>query len=137
MIKIKIVKNDVSTVAKIVIIDEKSRILMLKRSDYVLKYAGEWDLPGGHLKEEEHLLGGLERETFEETGLKISDPVYIQNIKNLFFFYCSYDSQPVNLSHEHVEYKFFEKEELDSSQKFQKVALKALEIKSIKNGEEP
>ena len=40
---------------------------------------------------------------------------------------AAYDSQPVNLSHEHTDYRFFEREELDPSQKFQKVALEAIE----------
>ena len=54
MIGIKIVKNDISTVAKAVIIDSKDRVLLLKRSDYLKKFAGEWDLPGGHLKQDEN-----------------------------------------------------------------------------------
>ena len=83
MIKVTIVKNDISTVAKLVIIDEENRVLFLKRSNYVSKYAGEWDLPGGHLKEQEDMLSGLKREVFEETGLDIRDSNYFKNIDNL------------------------------------------------------
>lgn len=132
-IRIKIVANDVSTVAKVVIIDNKDRVLFLKRSKYVDKFAGEWDLPGGHLKGNETLFAGLEREVEEETGLSISEPNLIGTDNNLHFFYCNYDSQPVKISHEHTEYRFFDKKELDSKQKFQKMAIKALEMKNDKD----
>ena len=122
-------KNDISTVAKLVIIDEENRVLFLKRSNYVSKYAGEWDLPGGHLKEQEDMLSGLKREVFEETGLDIRDSNYFKNIDNLHFFFTSYNSQPVTLSDEHVDYKFFDKNELDKEEKFQNVALEALKLK--------
>jgi len=127
MIKVNIVKSDTTIVAKVVIIDEKGRVLFLKRSDYVEKFAGEWDLPGGHLKEGESLVSGLERETSEETGIDINVPDFLTNMDNLNFFLCKYNSQPIKLSHEHVDYKFFEKEDLDPNEKFQKIALKALE----------
>lgn len=128
MIKIKITNNDTQTVAKAVIIDEKNRILFLKRSDYLKKFAGEWDLPGGHLKEGESLIQGLEREVFEETALQVRDPEMFKELENLNFFYVKYDSQEVKLSHEHTDYKFFEREELNPSEKFQKVALQGLEV---------
>ena len=129
MIGIKIIKNDVDTVAKAVIIDKKNRVLMLKRSDYLKKFAGDWDLPGGHLKEDENLISGLKREVLEESGLEIEDPVYLSKIENLNFFYCSYNSLEIKLSHEHTDYKFFEKSELDPNEKFQKIALEALKEK--------
>ena len=127
MIRIKIVPNDTTTVAKVVILDNKNRALFLKRSSYVDKYAGEWDLPGGHIQENESLLAGLERETKEETQLSIREPKFILQMDNLHFFYARYDSQDVKISHEHTEYKFFDKKDLDPSEKFQKVALKAIE----------
>ena len=49
MIKVKIVPEDTQKVAKVIIVDD-DRVLMLKRSNYVEKYAGEWDLPGGHIQ---------------------------------------------------------------------------------------
>ncbi len=105
-IRINIVPNDISTVAKAVIIDNKGRVLFLRRSDYMKKFAGEWDLPGGHLKDNESLFEGLEREVEEETGLSVSEPKLISIDNNLHFFYCNYDSQPVKISHEHTEYRF-------------------------------
>ena len=127
MIKVKIVPNDIKTVAKVVLIDQKERVLFLKRSDYVDKYIGDWDLPGGHLKPNESLESGLSREVREETRLDVRDPVFLLQIDNLNFFYAMYDSQKIQLSHEHVSYRFFEKKELNIKEKFQKVALKALE----------
>ncbi len=126
MIRVKIVPNDISTVAKVVLIDQSKRVLFLKRSDYVVKYAGEWDLPGGHLKQNESLILGLKREVKEETNLDISDPVFFLKMDNLNFFYAMYDSQEIRISHEHVDYKFFEQKELDTKEKFQKVAAAAL-----------
>ena len=131
MIRLKIVKNDISTVAKVVLIDQKNRVLFLKRSSYVDKYAGDWDLPGGHLKPNESLEAGLSRETKEETQLNVREPTFLLKIDNLHFFYAMYDSQQIKLSHEHTEYKFFNMEDLNSNEKFQNIALKALE--KIKN----
>lgn len=120
--------NDISTVAKVVIVDSKKRVLFLKRSNYMEKFAGEWDLPGGHLKQNESLAAGLEREVQEETGLSVKSSRLVDIDNNLHFFVAKYDSQPVKISHEHTEYRFFEQQELDPSQKFQKIALKALEL---------
>lgn len=130
MIRIKIVSNDIDIVAKVVLIDQKDRVLMLKRSDYMEKFAGEWDLPGGHLKADESLVDGLARETKEETQLDVRDPVFLVKMNNLHFFFAAYDSQEVKISHEHTDYKFFEKSELDSNEKFQKVALMAIQEKN-------
>jgi len=127
-IRIKIVPNDINTVAKVVIVDDKKRVLFLKRSNYMKKFAGEWDLPGGHLKQNESLSAGLDREVEEETGLSVENPKLVDIDNNLHFFVASYDSQPVKISHEHTEYRFFNKEDLDPTEKFQKIAIKALEM---------
>ena len=133
MIRIKIMPKDTDTVAKVVLIDQSSRVLLLKRSNYVEKFAGDWDLPGGHLKPKESLEDGLTRETYEETQLYIKNPVYITNIDNLHFFYAMYDSQEIILSHEHTDYKFFNESDLDPSHKFQNIAIKALKKRSLEN----
>lgn len=130
MIRVKIVPNDIKTVAKVVLIDDQDRVLFLKRSDYMEKFAGEWDLPGGHLKQNESLVDGLKREALEESGLCIIDPELIEIQGNLHFFYAKYDSKPVKISHEHTDFKFFDKKELNPQEKFQKVALRALEMKN-------
>jgi len=128
MIKVSITKNDSSTVAKAVIIDDKGRVLFLKRSKYVNKFAGDWDLPGGHLKVSESLPAGLNREVKEETTLVLRDPVFLLQMDNIHFFSAMYDSQPIKLSQEHTDFKFFEENELNPNEKFQKVAIRALEL---------
>ncbi len=128
MIRVKIVPNDSRQVAKVVIIDSNSRVLMLKRSSYVDKYAGEWDLPGGHIQVGEDFETGMKREVREETGLEIENPKFIQKIDNLDFYHCLYSGKPINLSHEHTGFRFFSKKDLDPNGKFEKVAIKALEM---------
>lgn len=128
MIRVKIVPNDSRQVAKVVIIDDNQRVLMLKRSNYVDKYAGEWDLPGGHIQVGEDFNTGMKREVKEETGLDIQNPKFIQKIDNLDFYFCSYNGKPIKVSHEHTKFRFFEKKDLNQEGKFEKIALKALEM---------
>ena len=133
MINIKVIKTDdkdTDKVAKAIIIDENRNVLLLKRSNYLEKYANEWDLPGGHLKVGETLEQGLIREVKEETGLNIKDANYFSNIEeHLYFFTVQFTQEEIILSEEHVEYKFFKQEELNKKEKFQNIALKALRDK--------
>lgn len=130
MIRVKIVPKDSNKVAKVIIINDDNHVLMLKRSDYVDKFAGEWDLPGGHIQVGEEFETGMKREVKEETGLTIEDCTFVGKIDNLDFYYCQYPEKPIKLSHEHTAFKFFSKNNLDSSGKFEKMALKALEMKN-------
>ena len=134
MIKVKIKKvgkedtKDSGIVAKVVIIDNENRVLMLTRSTYHKKFAGELDLPGGHLKKDESLNKGLEREVKEETGLDVLMPAFFKTVKNKHFYHARYDSQPVVLSDEHVDYKFYSKKELNPDKAFQEIAIEVLEM---------
>ena len=130
MIKLNIVPNDSKRVAKVVIIDDSNRVLMLKRSDYVNKFAGEWDLPGGHIKVGEDFNSGMHREVKEETDLDIQNAKFIEKIDNLDFYYCFYNDRPIKLSNEHTGFRFFSEKDLNPNKKFEKVALKALEMKN-------
>ncbi len=130
MIRVKIVPKDSNKVAKVIIINDDNHVLMLKRSDYVDKFAGEWDLPGGHIQVGEEFETGMKREVKEETGLTIEDCTFVGKIDNLDFYYCQYPEKPIKLSHEHTAFRFFSKNNLDSSGKFEKMALKALEMKN-------
>ena len=128
-IRINIVPNDISTVAKVVIIDNKYRVLFLKRSNYMDKFSGEWDLPGGHIKIGEDFEIGMRREVKEETNLDISGFKFVDKIDNLNFYYSDYNNAPIKISHEHTGFRFFRKEDLDPNKKFDKIALRAMEMK--------
>ena len=65
--------KDTKKVAKIILFDEDEKVLFLKRTKYTKKFSGEWDIPGGHVQENESIEDGLEREVFEETGLTIKN----------------------------------------------------------------
>ena len=132
-INIKITKSkDIDTVAKVVLVNSKNEVLFLKRSNYSKKHAGDWDLPGGHLKSNESLLRGLKREVFEETKIHLVEAATLGIKDNLNFFFAKYNNEPIKISHEHTDYRFFTEEELDKDDLFQEVALKAIKIN--KNG---
>ena len=130
MIRVEIVPNDSRKVAKVVIIDDNERVLFLKRSDYVDKFAGEWDLPGGHIKVGEELITGLKREVKEETGLDVDNCEFVDKLENIQFFVCDYDDKAIKISHEHTSFRFFSKNDLDKDRKFEKMAIKALEMRN-------
>ena len=130
MIRVKIVPKDSRKVAKVIIINADDHILMLKRSDYVDKFAGEWDLPGGHIQVGEDFEVGMKREVKEETGLDVGECTFVDKIDNLDFYWCECPDKPIKLSHEHTQFRFFPKKDLDSKGKFEKMALKALEMKN-------
>ena len=130
-VKIKIMNKDSKNVAKIVIFDGSNKVLFLKRSNYVKKFAGELDLPGGHLKVGESIMSGLMREVMEETGLNVLRPELLKRVGNTYYFYGNYENQPIQLSAEHTDYTFLDKSELNIDKKYQKIALEALE--KIKN----
>jgi 8-oxo-dGTP pyrophosphatase MutT (NUDIX family) len=122
----KIVRNNTEEAAKIVLVDNKNRVLMLKRGR-AAKHPEEWDLPGGYIRENESINAGLLREIKEETGLSVKKYLFFKKIENISFFFAMYDSQPIKLSHEHTDYAFFDKKKLDFNDKFQKVSLEVLE----------
>jgi 8-oxo-dGTP diphosphatase len=53
-----------------VIFDEQRRVLLVLRGGIPMK--GEWSLPGGVLETGETIIEGMEREIFEETGLRVA-----------------------------------------------------------------
>ena len=117
-IKLKIKKTkskDSKFVAKAVIID-KNKILLLKRSEYLEKHKGEWDLPGGHIQEGEELIAGLVREVKEETNLDILQPKMVFGHKNDSFFVCHRPNGEITLSNEHIEHTFVDIKEINDLQ---------------------
>lgn len=51
--------------AKAVVVSKDGKVLLMRKSN------GLVDLPGGKVEEGENMFAALERETFEETGLKV------------------------------------------------------------------
>jgi 8-oxo-dGTP pyrophosphatase MutT (NUDIX family) len=102
----------------LLIVDDK--ILMfrreIKKND---KFSGKFGLPGGHVKEQENTLDGAKRETMEETGLKLNNPLYVNSYKfddNKIYLYAEElkDANGIKLNHEHTEYKLFDPEDLET-----------------------
>ena len=90
----------------------RSREIVLHRNNKVLliKNHKGWDLPGGHIKQDENILSGLKREVFEETGLTLStEDVYDVSMqhRNKKFFCGQFATDDIQLSDEHYEYGFY------------------------------
>lgn len=81
----------------------------------ILKQPEGWQLPGGHMEDDDTTREGLMREFFEETGMKEKD-IEIKKIlatdlsvsKKTYrvTFLCYTKTEDVRLSHEHIEYKW-------------------------------
>lgn len=101
-------------------IQEGGKFLILKRSPDAHTYPNHWDFPGGRLESGEDIKEGLEREVFEETGLKVNvkEPVFVfkemsNNHYAVFIIYlCKKISGEVKISHEHTDFKWATKEEI-------------------------
>ena len=116
MLRIVIKTNDSPFVCKGFILDERGRVLLVKRAKNSASFPGKWDLPGGHIHNGESKKKGLAREIVEETGLTISNPVAYDYdfIPNQFFFVIENWSGDVELSFEHDDFAWVDlKTELD------------------------
>jgi len=100
----------------------------------LLKNDKGWDLPGGHIKQDENMLQGLVREIYEETGLDIIDPVELNcSHGNKRFFTGAFGGGEVMLSDEHSSYGYFDKSQipkLNISEPFMKAISMVLDIPS-------
>tara|TARA_R100000152_G_C6719513_1_gene145734 strand:+ start:326 stop:742 length:417 start_codon:yes stop_codon:yes gene_type:complete len=105
-------KKDSKEIAKAVVYKD-DKVLLLKRSSYMKKHAGEWDLPGGHIIEGEDMEDGLLREVWEETGLRLREPVKLHSNGNDTYYKAEMPDQEVKLSDEHTEHDMFSLEDLE------------------------
>lgn len=119
--------KDSKRVAKIILVNDKKQVLFLKRTDYHKKFAGEWDLPGGHVHVGEELMDGLFREVEEETGLTIKRARLFTVMDNLHFFEGVYEKGKVILSNEHSDYEFRDPLMIDNPNKFEKIAIQVVQ----------
>jgi 8-oxo-dGTP pyrophosphatase MutT (NUDIX family) len=104
-------------VSKVIILD-KHRILLLKRSSNIVTKQSPWtwDLPGGHIDDGEKAEDAATREVEEETKLNVSSLSLLgqdSNIGKLTYFYVAEDWEgSIGLSGEHEEYKWVSGTEL-------------------------
>lgn len=101
-------KDDISMVSKAVVCDKKNRILILLPAK-----KRKWHLPGGHLKQHETFLNGMQRELFEETGLKPVLAKIIYSSVNFALFFVKPHCTNVKLSSEHIQYRWVDFEKGD------------------------
>ena len=118
--------KDTKKVAKIILFDEDDKVLFLKRTKYTKKFSGEWDIPGGHVQENESIEDGLEREVFEETGLKIKNYKKFKVVKNMHYFKGKLPKGEIKLSNEHSESKLRKVKSRKNPSKFEKIAQEML-----------
>jgi len=117
---------DTPQVVKVILLNKDNHVLFLKRSNYMEKYAGEMDLPGGHIKENESLLDGLKREVEEETGLKIFRATLHTKKENIAYFRSIYEKGNIILSNEHTDHAFIDVTQIENPSKFEKIAIEVV-----------
>lgn len=117
------VKRNKREVGSCVIVDNKDRVLILKRSATDDWKPGWWDLPGGHLDGGETPIEGAEREAREESGLTVRslqkiETVHMESIFKHFFVTRDWDGvvrlekNPETGEFEHDDYKWATLDEL-------------------------
>ena len=108
--------QDVKRVAKIVLIDEDDKVLILKRAKKLIteKSPWEWDLPGGHAETDENLADTIVREVWEELSLSLGKATEIYTEEETAFF-VSYEWEgKIMLSNEHEDYIWIHSEDIDN-----------------------
>jgi 8-oxo-dGTP diphosphatase len=99
---------------------ETSKILLLKRSDDVMREPGTWEDPAGRMKQNETPEDALRREVKEECGLDIevikplttfheyyqyTEPVGKTEVVGIIYW-CRAASSQLSLSDEHSDYRW-------------------------------
>jgi 8-oxo-dGTP diphosphatase len=109
-------------VAKVIVVNNNGKILLLRRSETDVRRPLQWDIPGGHTDENELAEEAAVRETAEESGIElharnlqlvyaVSDVVQSDLNVTWLFFIARTDKTEVALSTEHTEFAW---ETLDS-----------------------
>ena len=107
------------------IVDEKKRILIVKKSLREQIDAGMWVVPGGKVKTDENVIDALKREVKEETGLSIKSYKWIGEdvfkVDDKFFhaahFLCKVKStKKIKLEKNLLEYKWITKSQVSEFQ---------------------
>lgn len=98
-------------VAKVLIVNEKGDVLVLRRSQTDERRPGQWDFPGGWVEADEDTHTAVKREAAEEAGITLVDPRLVFAFSEMTTNYGSgtwilyvdhiTDEPAVKLSHEH------------------------------------
>lgn len=103
------------------ILDEKNRLLIIKKSSREQIDAGLWVVPGGKVKPDEHITDALKREVLEEVGLEIKSWEWIGEdvfkVGDKYFhaphFVCRVKStKKITLEKNMEEYRWITKKEM-------------------------
>lgn len=115
--------DDMKFVQKAVVFHpvEKTKFLILKRSEHDHWRAGEWDLPGGNVHFGELHDDSLRKEIKEEADLEVGDltPLHVKTDFNrqqgyyyiAIKYMCTATSEKVHVGDEHTAYRWVTKEE--------------------------
>ena len=120
-------RKDTKKVAKVVIYDDENKVLFLKRTNYLKKHSGEWDLPGGHAHEGEKIEKAARRETREETGLSLARIEKVEEQGKTTYFKVKMHNAEIKLSKEHSEFLFRDVKDIKNPDKYEKIAQKVIE----------
>ena len=102
----------------VLILDDKDRALILKRSMKSRWMPGKWGLPGGKVEKSENSLGAVIRETKEETDLDL-EPVDMKRLeefsnKVVDMFYASAYTGEVRIDFEHDDFEWATRADIES-----------------------
>ena len=109
------------------IVQKEDKILLVKRERG--DFPGLWVIPGGKVEECEHINEAVEREMFEEIGVKMkfkellgfSTEIMHDKEKTSLLYVCLLEMNPDDIiSNPEFEYKFFTKEEIVNSKEIVK-----------------
>ena len=102
----------------VLILDDKDRALILKRSMKSRWMPGKWGLPGGKVERGENSLGAVIRETKEETDLDLepADMKRLQEFSNkvVDIFYASAYTGEVRIDFEHDDFEWVTRTKIES-----------------------
>lgn len=107
------------------IVDDKNRILLVKKSSRELIDAGMWVVPGGKVKQNEHVIVALKREVKEEVSLSVISYQWIGEdvfkVGDKYFhaahFLCKVKStKKIRLEKNLLEYKWITKSQVSKFQ---------------------
>jgi 8-oxo-dGTP pyrophosphatase MutT (NUDIX family) len=104
--------SDKLKAAMVVILDQKRRALILKRSPGPHWMPEKWALVGGHIEEGELPEAAVIREAKEETTLVLKNLWYLKNQGEVAIYYSTEFSGEVKIDFEHIDWQWVPYDEL-------------------------